>query len=201
MALIKGNLDFDIRLARLIHVSQQLRAHFIPSIKLLRKLAYLPVSLNGCSKKVASEGAFRHVHRAREVSHGLITFLEPVQEVRIVVLLNAFLDQALGFGVMPALAEDISYFKDVVVLYVFCLRQRIIESSQFEQPIDDVVVALRLKTDTQEGLVSDGIAFQSQQEYVDVFVIFAHIVSMPIDIKVERFAYPLCDHAPFLRRG
>src|SRR6266496_2167782 len=80
---------------------------------------------------------------------------------------------------MPALAEDISYFKDVIVLYVFCLRQRIIESSQFEQPIDDVVVALRLTTDTQEGLVIDGIAFQSQQEYVDVFVIFAHIVSMP----------------------
>src|SRR5229473_68317 len=88
MVFIKGDLDLDIRLAQLLHISQQLRPHFIPSIKSLRKLAYLPVSLNGCSKMVGSEGAFRHLHRAREVSSGLIPLLEPVQEVCIVVSLT-----------------------------------------------------------------------------------------------------------------
>ncbi len=154
MVFIKGDLDLDIRLAQLLHISQQLRPHFIPSIKSLRKLAYLPVSLNGCSKMVGSEGAFRHLHRAREVSSGLIPLLEPVQEVCIVVSLDPFLDQALGFGVISVFAEDISYFKDVVVFYVFCFRQRLIQPSQFEQPIDHIVIALHLATNAQEGLPS-----------------------------------------------
>src|SRR5713101_6318730 len=118
MVLIKGDLDLDIRLAQLLHRSQQLRPHFIPSSKSLRKLAYLPVSLNGCSKLVGREGAFRHLHRAREVSSGLIPFLEPVQEVRIGVSLDPFLDQALGFGGISVFAEDSSYFKVIVIFYL-----------------------------------------------------------------------------------
>src|SRR5260370_28013467 len=123
MTLIKGNLNLDISFVRLLHVSQQLRPQSIPSIKLLCELAYLPVSLNGCFERGGSEGAFRHIHRAREIPPGLITFLEPVQEVRIVVSLDPFLNHALSFGVIPVFAEDISYFKDVIVFYLLRLRQ------------------------------------------------------------------------------
>src|SRR5258708_19457759 len=146
MVLIKSDLDLDIRLAQLLHISQQLRPHFIPSIKLLRKLAYLPVSLNGCSKMGGSEGAFRHLHRAREVSPGLIPLLEPVQEVRIVVSLDTFLDQALGFGAISVFAKDISYFKDVVVFYVCCFRQRLIQPSPFNHPTHHIAIPLLLPT-------------------------------------------------------
>src|ERR1700736_3304253 len=111
MTLIKGDLNFDIRLVRLLHISQQLRPHSIPSIKLLRELAYLPVSLDGCSEREGSKGAFRHIHRAREVPPRLIPFLKPAQEVRIVISLDPFLDHAFGFGVIPMFAEDICYFK------------------------------------------------------------------------------------------
>src|SRR5260370_36895649 len=96
MVLIKGDLDLDIRLAQLLHISQQLRPHFIPASKSLRKLAYLPVSLNGCSKMRGSQGACRHLHRAREDSSGSIPFLEAVQELPIVVSLDPLLDQVLG---------------------------------------------------------------------------------------------------------
>src|SRR5258708_20861989 len=100
MVLIKGDLDLDIRLAQLLHISQQLRPHFIPSIKSLRKLAYLPVSLNGCSKMVGSEGAFRHLHLALEVSSELIPLLMPVQALSIVFSLYPFLDLPTAFASM-----------------------------------------------------------------------------------------------------
>src|SRR5258706_10354703 len=102
---------------------------------------------------------------------------------------------------MPMFAEDIRYFKDVVILYVFRLRQRLIEASLLEQPIDNIMVTLHLATETQEGLIIDVVCLQSQQEYFEAFKKITHLVGMPIDIKFERFAYPLCDHAPFLRRS
>src|SRR5579864_8228205 len=138
---------------RLLHISQQLRPDFIPASKTLRKLTYLPVSLNGCFKKACSEGTFRYLQRTFRVSSGLIVLLEPVQKIGTAVLLDPFLYQLHRLVFIFTFAEDISYFKDIEVINLFCFRQRLLQPSSLEQPIDKIIVTLHLSTEAQERLI------------------------------------------------